>query len=108
MRNIAIFSSGRGTNAEAIINHLRGNSDVSVALVVSSNATAHVVIVAKRHNSPVEVIAKSAFEHPRKLLDVLKEYRIEFIALAGFLWLIPAEMLRAFPNRIVNIHPALL
>lgn len=108
MKNIALFASGAGTNAEAITRYFTGSRQVHVAVVISNN---HHVKVHERVNAlgvPSFVFSKEEFTDGRLILDKLAEYRVDFIVLAGFMCKIATPLLRAFPNRIVNIHPALL
>ncbi|HYI78596.1 MAG TPA: phosphoribosylglycinamide formyltransferase [Chryseolinea sp.] len=102
---IAIFASGGGTNAEAIIRHFKDHPVIKVALVLSNNPNALVLERAKKFAIPTRVFNKNEFEW---VADTLKEYKITHIVLAGFLWLIPTSLIKAFPNNIINIHPALL
>lgn len=104
--SIAILASSRGTNAQAIINHFQTVSDINVSLVVTNNPNAGVIQVAQDGGVPVEVIPKQ--EMSSQLLPVLERNEIQFIVLAGFMILVPTDVIQAYPNRIVNIHPALL
>ncbi|MFP4469345.1 MAG: phosphoribosylglycinamide formyltransferase [Bacteroidales bacterium] len=108
MINIAIFASGSGTNAQRIIEYFSGHDDVRVALVLSNKKDAVVLARAQKLKVPVHVFSRKNFYESHQVLDVLKDTRIDFIILAGFLWLVPEYLLEAFSNRIVNIHPALL
>jgi phosphoribosylglycinamide formyltransferase-1 len=106
--NIAIFASGAGSNARKIIGYFNNSPDVRVALVVSNKKDAGVLDIAREHGIPTQVIDRKMFYETEIVLDILKKHGIEFIVLAGFLWLIPAYLVRTFPKKIVNIHPALL
>lgn len=108
MRNIAIFASGNGTNAENIAEYFSKNEKIKVALIVSSRANAGVHERARRLGIPSLTLPKADFIAGEPVLQVLREYRIDFVVLAGFMCLVSEPLLRAFPNRIVNIHPALL
>ncbi len=108
MHHIAIFASGTGSNARSIIDYFKADPDVRVALVLSNKKDAGVLDIARQHNIPALVINRASFYETEELLDVLAENKIDFIVLAGFLWLAPAYLVRAFPRAIVNIHPALL
>lgn len=108
MKNIAIFASGTGSNAEKIINHFRESSLVRIALIISNRKEAKVLDLGKRSGIPTMVLDRSYFYETEDLLNYLKKYAIEFIVLAGFLWLIPAYLVTAFHRRMINIHPALL
>lgn len=108
MKKLAIFASGTGSNAKKIVEHFRNNATVKVALVVSNKSTAKVLDMAKENNIPILIINRTDFYKTTSLLVDMKKHEIDFIALAGFLWLIPAYLVKAFPNKMVNIHPALL
>ena len=106
--NIAIFASGSGSNAESIINYFSKKTDIDVSLIVSNKSDAYVLTRAKNHNLDTLILDKAHFNSDKKMLDNLSKYNIDFIILAGFLWLVPAYLVKAFPHRIINIHPALL
>lgn len=108
MKNIAIFASGTGSNAKKIVEHFKDNPTIKVALIVSNKSTAKVLDMATDNNIPTLIINRADFYKSTSLLDDFKKHQIDFIALAGFLWLIPAYLVKAFPNKMVNIHPALL
>ncbi len=108
MKNIAIFASGTGSNATKIVDYLKNHPSIKVALIVSNKATAPVLQMATNNNIPTLLLKRQAFYNTENLLKDFVEYKIDFIALAGFLWLIPPYLVQAFPNKIVNIHPALL
>ncbi len=106
--NIAIFASGSGTNAENIIKYFRNNKDIDVSSILSNNKDAYVIERAKSNNTDFFVFNREDFENQELILNYLKNKRINFIVLAGFLWLIPQYLINKFPKRIINIHPALL
>jgi phosphoribosylglycinamide formyltransferase 1 len=106
--NIAIFASGGGSNAAAIIEHFRGNGQHAIQLVVSNKPTAGVINIAESNKIAVLHVERADFQQPERLLNALKSAEIDLIVLAGFLWLIPVFLVEAYPNRILNIHPALL
>jgi phosphoribosylglycinamide formyltransferase 1 len=108
LRNIAIFASGTGSNALKIIQHFKGSSVLRVALVVSNKPDAYVLQIASEHHLPTAIIQRREFYDTTHLLGVLAEHEVTHIVLAGFLWLIPTYLVKAFPNQIINIHPALL
>ncbi|MCD4697987.1 MAG: phosphoribosylglycinamide formyltransferase [Bacteroidales bacterium] len=108
MKRIAIFASGSGTNAENIANYLKSNPNISICRIYCNNPKAFVIERAKKLNTPVTLFSKSEFKNPEKILVQLIKDKTDFIVLAGFLWLIPVHILRSFPNKIINIHPALL
>ncbi|MFV0587247.1 phosphoribosylglycinamide formyltransferase [Bacteroides reticulotermitis] len=107
-KNIAIFASGSGTNAENIIRYFQGNDSVSISLVLSNKRDAYVLERAERLQVPGCVFLKEDWITGDKVLAILQEYGIDFIVLAGFLIRVPDLLLHAYPNKIINIHPALL
>ncbi|MGD2033489.1 MAG: phosphoribosylglycinamide formyltransferase [Bacteroidales bacterium] len=108
MKNVAIFASGSGTNAQTIIEHLRKGSLGKVSIILSNNKDAYVLERAKKYNIPVYVFTKEEFYNASGIEDLLLKQKTDLIVLAGFLWLVPKSLIMAFPNRIINIHPALL
>lgn len=106
--NIAIFASGSGSNAENIIQYFSGKPSVQVALVLSNKQDAYVLERAEKHAIPTVVCSKITFMETDEILALMKRYEIDFIILAGFLLRIPDNLLHAYFNRIVNIHPSLL
>ena len=108
-KRIAIFASGSGSNAQKIAEYFKGHPTIEVALVVSNKADAGVLDIAKSFGIETYVIpSKAEFTQTETLLQELYVSQIDFIVLAGFLWLIPEYLIEAYPSRIVNIHPALL
>jgi phosphoribosylglycinamide formyltransferase 1 len=108
MEKIAIFASGTGSNAQKIIEHFRGHPKITVSLVVSNKAEAPVLYKAAAASVDTLVIRRRSFYETTRLLEDLRAKGISFIVLAGFLWLVPAYLIKAYPQRIINIHPALL
>jgi phosphoribosylglycinamide formyltransferase-1 len=108
MRNIAIFASGSGTNAENIINYFSNRNTAQVALILSNKRQATVLKRAETHNIRAVFFERKEFYITGKVLRYLALYKIDFIVLAGFLWLVPENILDQYPGRIINIHPALL
>lgn len=109
MTNIAIFASGSGTNAEAIMDHFSDSSCGRVALLLSNRADAYALRRAERFGVPAAVFSREEFCDPDgKVAELLREHQIDFIVLAGFLWLVPHYLTDIYAGRIVNIHPALL
>jgi phosphoribosylglycinamide formyltransferase 1 len=111
---IAIFASGQGTNAREILRyfqddrHLVLERPVEISLIITNKPGAGVLDIAARENVPVLLIEKEKFFHGSHYLEEFRNRDISFIVLAGFLWKIPSELIREFPDRILNIHPALL
>jgi len=105
--NIAIFASGGGSNAEAIISHFSDSEKGKIALVVTNNSKAGVISRAENHKIPYYIHSKEDLSNGN-LLARLKEYNIQFVVLAGYLKKVSDSIIDAFPNKIVNIHPALL
>lgn len=108
MTRIAIFASGAGSNAQKIIDHFRDSDRINVSLVVCNKPGAGVLQIAAKEEIPSLVIEKEKFFRGNAYTDELQEAGIDFIILAGFLWKIPAALIRAYPGKIINIHPALL
>lgn len=105
---IAIFASGAGSNAQKIIEHFRYSKKARVTLIVCNKPGAAVLSIAAAEHIPVLLVEKEKFSNGNGYAEELKENGIDLIVLAGFLWKIPAALIRAFSNRIINIHPALL
>lgn len=108
MNNIVLFASGSGTNAENIALFFKDNPDVEVSYVFSNRSNAGVLDRAKSLNIRTFVFDRNMFFESDEVLNLLSEISPDLIVLAGFLWLVPQKIVKAFPNRIVNIHPALL
>jgi phosphoribosylglycinamide formyltransferase-1 len=108
MYNLAIFSSGTGSNAARIIEHFRGHPTIRVGLIVCNHPGAGVLNIASAAGIPVLLIEKDQFFRGSAYVPELEARGIDFIVLAGFLWKIPGKLVAAFSHRIVNIHPALL
>ena len=107
-KKIAIFASGSGTNAENIINYFQNKKEVEIKSVYTNNPKAYVIERAKKFNIPVTVFNRKDFYDSQRVLNNLLEQKVDFIVLAGFLWLVPESLLYHYNNKIVNIHPALL
>jgi phosphoribosylglycinamide formyltransferase-1 len=108
MKRLAIFASGGGSNARHIIEYFTNHPVVQVVLVVCNKPDAGVLSIAAQYNVPALLIEKEQFFRGNSYVDQLKEANIDFIILAGFLWKIPLALIKAYPNKIINIHPALL
>ena len=111
---LAIFASGKGSNAREIIHffqnghHLATGRKIEIGLIVSNKAGAGVLKVAEESGIPWMLMEKEKFYNGTQYLEELSKRDISFIVLAGFLWKIPPGLIAAFPDRILNIHPALL
>lgn len=107
-KQVAIFASGAGSNAQKIIDYFRGSSSVHIALIVCNKPEAGVLDIARKEGIPVLLIEKERFFRGDAYLPEFKKAGITFIILAGFLWKVPSALIQAFPDQIINIHPALL
>ena len=109
MINVAIFASGSGTNAEGLIKYFASSKEVKIKLVVTNNPEAGVVKRAETHKKNIHIISKEALNnYTDQIIDFLQTEKVDLIILSGFLLLIPAKIIQAFPQRIINIHPSLL
>ena len=108
VKNIAILASGAGSNAQKILEHFSDRMDISVRLIVSNKQEAGVLNIAKVASIDTFVVTRDSFYSSIDLLVELNKRNIDFIVLAGFLWLIPPYLIQHYPDRIINIHPALL
>ncbi len=110
VRRIVLFVSGTGSNARVMIDRFQDHPDdgVEVVLLVSNRASAPALLMAAERGIPTLVVDRAYFYDSEQLLEDLAHFRPDYLILAGFLWLVPAYLVRAFPDRIVNIHPALL
>lgn len=107
-KRIAIFASGSGSNAENIHQYFAFNNAVEIAAILTNNPNAKVIERAKRLHIEYKVFDRTSFYHTSEIVDYLKAKQIDLVVLAGFLWIIPENLIKAYPNKIVNIHPALL
>ncbi|HEX8515254.1 MAG TPA: phosphoribosylglycinamide formyltransferase [Bacteroidia bacterium] len=107
-KKIVIFASGDGTNAQKIIDHFRDSDVAGVSLVVSNKRESKVLERAEKAGIPFLVITREAFYESNDVTERLLSDQTDLIVLAGFLWMIPDRLIKAFPDRIINIHPALL
>lgn len=108
MKNIAIFASGSGTNAENIIKYFTDHPHIRVAVVLSNNPKAGVHERAKKLGVPSFTFSNEEFKQGFPVLKILAEYQVDFIVLAGFMNIISEAFLNAYPEKVINIHPALL
>ena len=108
MINIAIFASGNGTNAEQLMKFFDHHESIHVSRILTNKKDAFVIQRAKKYNVPVSVFSRDDLYSNGKVMEILTLDNIQFIVLAGFLWLVPKELIRNFNGKIINIHPALL
>lgn len=107
MHSLIIFASGKGSNAQAIIDYFKGNGIAAVSLIVSNKANAGVLNIAQAEGIPSMIINRDEFTDT-SFVTKMQEINPTLIVLAGFLWKIPKQMVEAFPEKIINIHPSLL
>ncbi len=107
-KRIAIFASGSGSNAQKIMEHFKRSSEAEVVLILTNNPQAYVLQRADNFEIPSHIFTRSEFYDTDTIIKLLKNLQVDLIVLAGFLWLVPPTLLKAFPNKIINLHPALL
>jgi phosphoribosylglycinamide formyltransferase-1 len=107
-KRIAIFASGSGSNAQKIMEHFKRNAEAEVVLVLTNNPQAYVLQRADNFEIPSHIFTRQEFYDSDDVIRLLKNLQVDLIVLAGFLWLVPQSLLNAFPNKIINLHPALL
>lgn len=108
MKRIAIFASGSGSNAEKICEHFADRDDVDVSLIFTNNPMAGVIKRALKLQVPVVFFDRKTFYHTGKIPQILQNEGIDLVVLAGFMMLVPPVLVESFPNKMINIHPALL
>lgn len=106
--NIAIFGSGNGSNAQHISEYFANNNKVNISTFIANKKDAYIIERAQKLGISCRIFNRNDFYYTNNVVDYLKEMEIDIIVLAGFLWLIPENILQAYPQRIINIHPALL
>jgi phosphoribosylglycinamide formyltransferase-1 len=107
-KNIVLFASGNGTNAENIIRYFQQSDVIHITEILTNNPKAGVIERAKKLNVPVRVFTRADFDSPQILIHHLGEQQTDLIVLAGFLWKIPTALIRQFSGKMINLHPALL
>lgn len=107
-KQLALFASGTGSNVRNIHAWTRNHPEVDIALLVCNRPDAPVVAFAREVGIPVRIIDRNDLNDPELLTRELQELAPDLLVLAGFLWLIPAHLVKAFPDRIINLHPSLL
>jgi phosphoribosylglycinamide formyltransferase-1 len=108
VKNLALFASGAGSNAQRIIDHFRNSTLARVVLIVCNKPGAGVLRIAEKEQLPILMIEKERFFRGDAYLPELEKSNADFLILAGFLWKIPQALINTYPRRIINIHPALL
>jgi phosphoribosylglycinamide formyltransferase-1 len=107
-KRIAIFASGSGSNAQKIMEHFKRSPDAEVVLILTNNPQAYVLQRADNFEVPSHIFTRNEFYNTDDVIKLLKNLQVDLIVLAGFLWLVPVSLLKAFPNKVINLHPALL
>ncbi len=108
MLRLALFASGNGSNAQRIIEYFAENPAIEVSILLCNKPDAHVLTRAALLKIPSIVFNRATFYETDDIPELLKTNRIDYLILAGFLWLIPHNILALYPGKIINIHPALL
>ncbi|RYE30000.1 MAG: phosphoribosylglycinamide formyltransferase [Sphingobacteriaceae bacterium] len=107
-KRIAIFASGSGSNAQKIMEYFKRNDLAEVSIILTNNPEAYVLQRADNFEIPTHIFNRKAFYQTDEVVKILQKLNIDLVVLAGFLWLVPQNLLEAFPGKIINIHPALL
>lgn len=107
MQRIAIFASGEGTNARNFVEYFKGRKDINISLIVCNRREAGVVRMASESGIEALIVDKESLYTGEGVLNEIKQ-KANFIVLAGFLWMVPDNIIKAFADKMVNIHPALL
>lgn len=107
-KRIAIFASGSGSNAQKIMEHFKENETAEIVLLLTNNPDAYVLQRADNFEIPTHIFNRSEFKESDTIIELLQSLKVDYLVLAGFLWLVPQKVLNHFPNRILNIHPSLL
>lgn len=105
---VAIFLSGSGSNARNICTYFKNHEKIEVVLLLSNKENSGAKSIGEEFDIPYIIFNKEQFYHTDEVLHKLVEYKVTSVVLAGFLWLIPSDLLEHYPNQIINIHPALL
>jgi phosphoribosylglycinamide formyltransferase-1 len=108
VKRVAILASGAGSNAANILSYFKGSEKMQVVLIASNRSDAGVLAIAAGNGIPTSIITAENFKSSNAFVVELESLRVDLIVLAGFLWKVPAAMVARFPQRIINIHPALL
>lgn len=105
---LALLASGNGTNAEAVMKHFENHPLIRVGMLLTNNPEAPALERARRFQVPTRVFTREQFRNGNEVLKWLSDGEVTHIVLAGFLWLVPAAIITAYPSKILNIHPSLL
>jgi phosphoribosylglycinamide formyltransferase 1 len=108
IHRIAVFASGSGTNAEEIFRHFKEHSTIKVVALLSNNQQAYALERAKKYGVPTFVFNRKQFRESEVVLEWLKQHQVTHLVLAGFMWLVPHNLIKTYADKIINIHPALL
>lgn len=108
MIRIAVLASGNGSNAEQLVKNFKQTAGICVSLIVTNKADAFVLKRAARLDVPALYLSKELLRDPAYIIKLFRKHQIDFIILAGWLKLIPKDLIHHFPKKIINIHPALL
>jgi len=108
MQHIAIFASGGGSNAKVLVEHFKNHPFIAVSLLLSNNPASGIFRIGAENNIPTCHVTKQQFHDIEFIREILTKYHTDYIALAGFLWLIPESLIDLYPDKIINIHPSLL
>lgn len=107
-KHIAIFASGSGSNAQKLMEHFKRSPEAEISIVLTNNPDAYVLQRADNFEIPSHIFDRNEFYNTDNIIDLLRNLDIDLIVLAGFLWLIPKNLIDEYPGRIINIHPAIL
>jgi phosphoribosylglycinamide formyltransferase-1 len=107
LKNLVIFASGSGSNAEKIIAHFQNSNQIRISHIFCNNPEAGVIARAERLGIPCSIFSREEYKNG-SLLRKIQSLQTDYLILAGFLWLIPSEFVQAYSNKIINLHPALL
>jgi phosphoribosylglycinamide formyltransferase-1 len=108
MKNITILASGNGTNAENLFKYFKLIPDINIILLITNNPKAGALARAEKYKVPTRCIKSFGASNSTEILSILKEFKTDYIVLAGFLKLIPKQVIETYKDKIINIHPALL
>jgi len=108
MKKLVLFASGNGSNVQRIAEYFENNPEIEVSLVLTNNPKAGVLKRGEKLGLASKIFSKDDFYRSDKIINLLNDINPDLIVLAGFLWLIPDNLIKSYPNKIINIHPALL